>query len=91
MRHALLVVRAVGRQDVAHLVQRLAEAGDVAVPEDRPDAGEQGRFGATQRGALGGEMTDDGLGRGQAQGAHGPRSPTILFSWSEASGGTARC
>jgi hypothetical protein len=41
VRHRLLVVRAVGRQDVAMRVQRLAEAGDVAVAEDRPHAAEQ--------------------------------------------------
>ena len=35
-RHALLVVGAVGRQLVAHLVERLADAGDIAVAEDRP-------------------------------------------------------
>ena len=40
MRHALLVVRAIGRQLVAHLVERLADAGDVAVAEDRQDAAE---------------------------------------------------
>ena len=38
MRHRLLVLAAPGRQRVADAVQRLADAGDVAVAEDRPDA-----------------------------------------------------
>ena len=37
---ALLVVRAIGRQRVPRAVQRLAEAGDIAVAENRPHAGE---------------------------------------------------
>ncbi len=36
----LLVVGAKGRQLVAHLLERLADAGDVAMAEDRPDAAE---------------------------------------------------
>ena len=36
--HRLLVLAAPGRQRVADAVQRLADAGDVAVAEDRPDA-----------------------------------------------------
>ena len=43
MRHRLLVVRAVGRQRVARVPQRLAERRHVAVAEDRPHAGEQRR------------------------------------------------
>ena len=38
MGHGLLVLAAPGRQRVADAVQRLADAGDVAVAEDRPDA-----------------------------------------------------
>ena len=38
MRHRLLVLAAPGRERVADAVQRLADAGDVAVAEDRPDA-----------------------------------------------------
>ena len=38
VRHRLLVLAAPGRQRVADAVQRLADAGDVAVAEDRPDA-----------------------------------------------------
>ena len=41
VRHRLLVVRAVGRQHVAVRVQRFADAGDVAVAEDREHAAEQ--------------------------------------------------
>ncbi len=41
VRHRLLVVRAVGRQLVAMPIERLADAGDVAVAEDREHAAEQ--------------------------------------------------
>ena len=40
VRHALLGVGAKGRELVLHAVERLADAGDVAVAEDRPAAGE---------------------------------------------------
>ena len=36
----LLVVGAIGRQLVAHLIERLADAGDIAMAEDRQDAAE---------------------------------------------------
>ena len=39
--HRLFVVRAVGGQNVAMRLQCLADAGDVAMAEDRPYAGEQ--------------------------------------------------
>ena len=38
MGHALLVLAAPGRQGVADAVERLADACDVAVAEDRPNA-----------------------------------------------------
>ena len=41
MRHRLLVVRAVYRQLVAISVKSLADAGDVAVAENREDAAKQ--------------------------------------------------
>ena len=40
MCHRLLIMGAQGRQTVARGIQRLAEAGDIAMPEDRPDPGE---------------------------------------------------
>ena len=44
VRHRLLVVRAIRRQHVAVRVQRLADAGDVAVAEDREHAAEERRL-----------------------------------------------
>ena len=41
MRHRLLIVGAEGRQLVAIFIERLADAGDIAMAEDRPDAAEQ--------------------------------------------------
>ena len=40
VRHCLLAVRAIRRQFVSHRIQRFADAGDVAVAEDREDAAE---------------------------------------------------
>src|SRR2546422_8135895 len=42
VRHPLLVVGAQGRQRLPVPVQRLAQAGHVAVPEDREHAAEEG-------------------------------------------------
>jgi hypothetical protein len=52
MRHALLVVRAIGRQLVAHLIERLAQPGDIAMAEDRPDAAEDRHLLAVDHGHL---------------------------------------
>jgi hypothetical protein len=41
VRHRLLVVRAIRRQLRAVAIERFADAGDVAVAEDRPDAREE--------------------------------------------------
>ncbi len=41
-RHRLLVLPAPGRELVLHRLQRLRQAGDVAVSEDRENAGEEG-------------------------------------------------
>jgi hypothetical protein len=38
VRHGLLVLAAPGRQGIADAAQCLADPGDIAVPEDRPDA-----------------------------------------------------
>ena len=69
-RHRLLVLAAPGGQPIAHLVERLAEAGDVAVAEDREDTRKQGRLGAVDNGALRDEILHQGLGHGQAYGLH---------------------
>ena len=70
-RHRLLVLAAPGRQLVLHRLQRLAEAGDVAVPEDREDAGEERHFPAIDHGPLGGQIAHQGLRHGQPDGLHG--------------------
>ena len=62
-RHPLLVLTAPRRQRVAGLLERLTEAGDVAVTEDREDAGEQRHVAAVDDGPLGDQVTDDGLRR----------------------------
>ena len=72
-RHPLLVLAAPRRQLVAGLLQRLAEAGHVAVAEDREHAGEQRRLASVDDGrwATG---TDDRLGGRQPDGLHGQLS-----------------
>jgi hypothetical protein len=40
VRHALLVMRPIGRQLVPHLIQRLAEPRDIAMPENREHTAE---------------------------------------------------
>ena len=65
MRHALLVVSPEGRQRIADAGQRLANAGDVAVAEDRPDAGEEGNLRGAYLDELAGEIADERLGRRQ--------------------------
>ncbi|CAM8870284.1 hypothetical protein NCH_04217 [Burkholderia pseudomallei] len=65
VRHRLLVVRAVGRQRVAVLMQRLAQARDVAVPEDREHAAEQRRVAVAGHDALRGQIAHERLRGGQ--------------------------
>ena len=80
-RHALLVLAAPGRQLVAHLVQRGAEPEDVAVAEDREDAGEQRHLGAVEQlGALGGHPPHQRLGGGQPDGGRRVIGP--VSGWS---------
>ena len=50
------------------MVERLPEAGHVAVAENRPDAGEQRFDPAVDIDPLGGKVFDEGLGRGQKNG-----------------------
>jgi hypothetical protein len=61
VRHRLLVVRAVGRQLRAMPIQRFADAGHVAVTEDRPDAGEERHLASVDHGTLCGEIADERL------------------------------
>ncbi len=71
VRHRLLVLRAQRRQLVTMLIQRLAEARDVAVPEDREHAAEEqlGAAAVFRRDALRREVTHERLRGGQADGA----------------------
>ena len=68
VRHALLVVRAEGGQVAPMLVQRLADAGDVAVTEDGEDAAEQGRRALGRLDTLRGETTHQRLRHGEPDG-----------------------
>ncbi len=64
--HAHLVLAAIERQRVARLVESLAEAGDVAVPEDAEAAAADAPLLAVDLDELRGEMADDRLRRGEA-------------------------
>src|SRR6478735_11928702 len=70
MRHALLVMTAKGRQDVAHSMQRLAHPGHIAVAENRPDATKERQGRAVDLGFLRGEEADDRLRGGETDRAH---------------------
>ena len=70
MGHRLFIVRAIGRQGLATLVERFAEAGDVGVTEDRPDAGDQRPDLAVQVHLLGAKVSDQALGHGEARDRH---------------------
>ncbi len=69
-RHRLLVLSAPRGELVFHRLQRLAEAGHVAVAEDREDAGKKRHFLAIDDGPLGSQVTDQGLRHGQADSLH---------------------
>ena len=69
-RHRLLVLAAPGRKLLLHGLERLAQAGDVAMAEDGEHAGEQRRVLAIDYGALGDQVLDQGLGHGETNGLH---------------------
>ena len=75
-------MRAQGRQAVAGLVQGLAQAGDVAMAEDRENTGEQRDFLAVDLGVLRHEKAHQRLGHGQADRGHlgGLRSNALVFA-----------
>ena len=60
--HRLFVARRVVRQAIAVLVQRLADAGHVAVAEDAEAAGEEAVTDAVALHLLDGQEADQGLG-----------------------------
>ena len=69
-RHRLLVLAAPGRQLVLDRLQRLAEAGDVAMAEDGENAGEERHLAPVDDGLLGSQVADQGLRHGQPDGLH---------------------
>ncbi len=69
--HRLLVMGTKSRQALAGRREGLAEPGDIAVAEDRPDAGEERQLGAIDLGPLGGEIAHQRLGHGQTDRVHG--------------------
>ena len=69
-RHALLVLPADRRQLVARLVEREAEAGDVAVAEDREHTREERRLATVDHRPLGDQEADDRLRGRQSDGLH---------------------
>ena len=75
-RHRLLVVRAIGRQVVAMRRQSLADAGNIAVAEDRPYAAEQRDRAAFAFGALRRQIAHQRLRHGQSDRGHSCLLPT---------------
>ncbi len=69
-RHGLLVLAAPGGQHVLHRLERLREAGDVAVPEDREDPRKEGNFLAIHHGELVAQVAHQRLSHRQADGRH---------------------
>src|SRR5579864_7790779 len=69
-RHRLLVVGAQDRQAIPDGVERLAEPGDIAVAEDRPDSCEQGLLLAVGLDALRTEIASQGLRHRQPDRSH---------------------
>ncbi len=70
MHHALLVARLVVAQGAGVLLQRLADAGDIAVPENTPAPGEERSLDAVTLDLLLGEEQDERLGHGQCSRCH---------------------
>ncbi len=70
-RHRLLIMRAEDRQCLPRLIQRLAEPGDIAVAENRPDAAEQRLNGTARLHFLSGQEACAILSGGQSHRGHG--------------------
>ena len=73
MSHGLLVLATPGRQRLADPMQSLADAGHVAVAEDRPDAREIGDFRPVDLDVLRLQMADQRLGGGEADRSNATR------------------
>jgi hypothetical protein len=93
MPHRLLVVGPISRQFLAVAIERLAQPRDVAVAEDRPDAGEQRHLAAVANRSLRRQIAHERLRHRQSKRCHrvplsfsyarsfGPR-PNPADSWS---------
>jgi hypothetical protein len=68
--HALLVAAEIEGKAVARLLQGLADAPDVAVPEDPEDPGHEAPLDAVALRVLLGEELDEGLGHGEPSRLH---------------------
>ncbi len=68
--HRLFVVRAIGGEKITIGGEGLANAGDVAMAKDRPDAAEQGQAAAIAIGVLRGEIAHQSLRHGQPDSGH---------------------
>ena len=73
MHHRLLVAGLVVGEELRALVQRLADPGDVAVPEDAEAAAEEAVLDAVALDELARQEADEGLRGGEAD-AHGANS-----------------
>jgi hypothetical protein len=72
MHHRLLILCPDKWHVVADFFQRLTEPGDIAMPKDAKDAGDQTLANAIALAVLGGEEADGCLGNGESTGvAHG--------------------
>jgi hypothetical protein len=85
MSHALLVVGPKGRESAAFRMERLAHRGDIAVAEDRPDAGEERQRLSVDLRPLRSEGTDQSLRHGETDRGHGGppvagAGPVVLLS-----------
>ena len=71
VRHRLLVMRAVGRQLIPYLIERLADGRHVAVAEDRPNASEKPDLFAFDLRHLPRKVARECLRHSQSDGFHG--------------------
>jgi len=77
--HRLLVMRAQRRQPLACAVQRLAEAGDIAMPENRKDTGKQRNLATIDFARLRGEIASERLRHCEPDRGHCPCLPFCFW------------
>ena len=70
MRHRLLVMGAKRRQFPAEPIERFSHPGDIAMAEDRPNAGEDRQLDAIDHGFLRDEEARERLRHGEAVDLH---------------------